>query len=101
MSAVTLPYYTAHITALTCGFVPALIGDHSGQQGLGPGPHGAVQRGDEVDEGRRHPAPRRGSVRLRPLPGGSRLGPPQLQTHRLQTQSPLRDDARDQDVRRE
>lgn len=28
-----------------------LTGDHSGEQGLGPGPHGAVQRGDEVDEG--------------------------------------------------
>lgn len=32
----------ANITAITCLFVPALIGDHTGQQRLGPGSYGAV-----------------------------------------------------------
>lgn len=76
-----------------------LAGDHPGQQGLGTGPHGAVQRGDQVDEGRRHSASCGGSVRLWPVPGGGWLGPPQLQACWIQTQSALRDDACDPDVR--
>lgn len=91
ISAVMLP-------VIITGFISALVGDHPGPQGLGSGPYGSVQRGDQVDEGWHHPAPCRGSVRVWPLPRRSRLGPPWLQTHWVQAQSPLRDDASDQDV---
>lgn len=94
ISAVTLP-------GLLPGFVPAILGNHPGPQGLGSGPHGSVQWGDKVDEGWHHPAPCRGSLRVRPLPRRSRLGPPRLQAHRIQAQSPIRDDACGQDVCRE
>lgn len=91
ISALMLP-------VLIIGFISALEGDHPGPQGVGSRPNGSVQRGDQVDEGWHHPAPCRGSIRVRPLSRRSRLGPPRLQTHWVQAQSPLWDDASDQDV---
>lgn len=89
------------LLGLLTGFVPALVGNNPSPQGLGSGPHGSVQWGDQVDEGWHHPAPCRGSLCVRPVPWRSRLGPPRLQAHRIQAQSSLRDDACGQDVRRE
>ena len=68
-------------------------GGHARAQGLGAGQRGALQRDHQARPRRGDRAPSRGGLRVRTVPGGRRVGPPQLQAGGVPAQGALRADA--------